>query len=1066
MTDPCDSDLVARVDPLVAELISAETRRQREKIILIPSESLTPEPVRAALASAFTSIYAEGYPRAAMRRLPPGRLADLDARLASNRRYSDWRFYKGTEMVDILESLAGRRAAECFATELHPADTIHANVQPLSGAAANLAIYEAFVEPGDTVMGLDLREGGHLTHGSEFHISGRRYRIVSYTSDPETGRLDYGQIEQLARQHRPKMIIAGFTSFPWQPDWARFRKIADEVGAILLADIAHVAGLVIGGCYPSPIDHAHVVSFTTHKTLCGPRGAIILSTDPEIASRIDSAVFPGEQGGPHANKFAAMAVALRAAQDEPFRELQLRIVENAAHLAAALQRNGLKLAYGGTDTHLMVIDLRPLDPGTGFPVMGEIAARILDLAGIVCNKNTIPGDRSAGDARGLRLGTPWVTQRGMGTEDMEALAKLIADLLHALRPFEYVGQGGRLSRGKLPREALRTAREGVRQLVAACDPGAMVDRRTPADRFASGAAILRVRDGRSEALLHEATTGDIEGLEIGEQLRTLMFDGDGELIAEPVVGRLGTQDFLLLLPRERARDAQEWLVGLADGYILFDSEDLFRKVQGPAVVEEIDVASVPEAGRAWLALAVPTPRRERSIAAIHAADPEMFDVVKPYFVGEGRLPSTTEAIDRDAFSWTKPSIKTRQTGLHEAHKALGARMIEFAGWRMPVWYASALEEHRAVRTGAGVFDLGHMGLFAVSGAHAAGFLNAVTSNYADWLAPGESQYAYLFGLDGTVVDDIWVYRRSADRFLVVVNAVNEDKDWAWLSALNEGRHPLDPSRPKRRPPRVVLRNLKAERGVVDLALQGPASRQVLERLLDPPAQARVQALRRTDFCEIDVGTRQLLVARTGYTGESQGFEIYATSEDTQWLWDALLDIGEAFGVRPCGLASRDSTRVEAGFPLYGHELAGPHNINPFEAGFASYVKLHKPFFVGRSACVAAYRARKREVIRFQVTGSGRRPVHEGAAVVDRAGGFLGRVTSCVGLGETQIGLALLERVGAAEPGTAITLLEPQRGDEAAKRAADLAPGDRVAIPVPAVTLPRFPEATPTTPQGE
>ncbi|UCF09833.1 MAG: serine hydroxymethyltransferase [Candidatus Bipolaricaulota bacterium] len=1060
MCDPDNLASLERIDSQVAEIVRAEERRQRQKLILIPSESLTPPAIREALASAFTSVYAEGYPRAAMREASPKRLADLAAQLSSHRRYADWRFYKGTEMADIVESLACRRAAECFATELHPAETIHANVQPLSGAAANLAIYEAFVKPGDTMMGLDLREGGHLSHGSEFHLSGRRYRIVSYASDPSTGRLDYDAIRELATAERPKMIIAGFTSFPWQPDWAAFRSIADEVGAILFADIAHVAGMVIGGAYPNPIDHAHVVGFTTHKTLCGPRGAVILSSEPEIADRIDAAVFPGEQGGPHVNKFAAIATALSVAATEEFRAMQREIVDNAALLAAALQENGLTLAYGGTDTHLMVVDLRPLETDTGFQVMGEIAARILDLAGIVCNKNTIPGDSTAADARGIRLGTPWATQRGMDREAMTEIARIVATLLKAIRPFEYIGLSGQLSRGKLPMDTLQAARADVRELIVRYDSQAFPRSDATADHYASGATILRVRGGRSAALLQEACPADVESLPTGEHINALLFDGDGRLIAEPVICRLGDDDFLLLVHRSVSDAIQEWLIGLADGYIVFDNDDLFRKVQGPAVIEEIGAHDVPESGRPFLALAVPGPRREETIAALHERHPEQFDLSKPYFVGQSHLPLPPPDDAREPFTWSEPSDEVlRETQLHSTHRQLGARLVSFAGWEMPAWYSSAIEEHRAVRQTAGLFDLGHMGVFSVSGRHAASFLNALTSNYADWLAPGESQYAYLLRPDGAVIDDIWVYRRATDRFLLVVNAANEEKDWAWLTGVNERRYLIDEKHPGRRASHPVsLQNLKDERSVVDIALQGPCSQEILERILDPRGRVKVASLRRTAFCEHDIDGHQLLIARTGYTGESVGYEIYAGGDDVPWLWQSLLEAGEPLGLRPVGLAARDSTRTEAGFPLYGHELAGPHGIDPFEAGFAAYVKLHKPFFVGRGHCVAAYRERMREVIRFEVSGGDSRPVHEGAVVIDRGGRVLGRVTSCVSLGETQIGMALLENVGAAQPGTAITILEPQRRDEVTKGSSELAAGDRVAIPIAATVLARFREA--------
>ncbi|HDL85084.1 MAG TPA: aminotransferase class I/II-fold pyridoxal phosphate-dependent enzyme, partial [Candidatus Acetothermia bacterium] len=584
MSDTTHLTHLLKSDPQTAALISAEQRRQREKIILIPSESLTPPEVREALGSVFTSVYAEGYPRPAMRSTAPDELADLDMQLATHRRYADWRFYKGTEMADLVESLAGRRAAEAFATPDWPAKRIYANVQPLSGAAANLAVYEAFVEPGDTVMGMDLTEGGHLTHGSQFNITGKRYNIVSYATDRKTGKLDYDKMMELALKHRPKMIIGGFTSFPWQPDWHKYREIADAVGAILLADVAHTAGLIIGGVYPNPIGIADVVSFTTHKTLCGPRGAVILATDPQIAAKIDTAIFPGEQGGPHVNKFAAIAVALKLTQRDEFKDLQRRIVENAKYLADALVDEGLTLAYGGTDTHLLLVDLKAIEADTGFTMMGEIASRVLDLVGIVCNKNTIPGDHSAADAHGIRLGTPWATQRGMGREEMEILASIIAKVLRSIRPFSYLGLNGELSRGKLPLDVLERARKEVRALIARVDPGVAA----PMPQEDDGPwTILRVRGGRSRALLHEATTSDILSLREGEKCDTLLFDKDGILISAVTVGRAGDEEYLVLAPHEEGGAVQQWLSGLADGYTLFDDDDLFRKVEGPALIEEI-----------------------------------------------------------------------------------------------------------------------------------------------------------------------------------------------------------------------------------------------------------------------------------------------------------------------------------------------------------------------------------------------------------------------------------------------------------------------------------------------
>jgi len=1049
---------IAKLDPQISTLISAEEQRQQEKIILIPSESLTPPAVLEALGSVFNSVYAEGYPRAAMRKSSPSSLAKLDQQLASHRRYADWRFYKGTEFADLVESLAGRRAAECFATPDYPAERIYANVQPLSGAAANLAVYEAFVDPGDTMMGMALTEGGHLTHGSEFNITGKRYQIVSYSADPQTGKLDYSQIMQLAKSHRPRLIIGGFTSYPWQADWSEFRKIADEVGAILLADIAHTAGMVTAGVYPNPIGYADVVTLTTHKTLCGPRGAVILSTDPKIAALVDTAIFPGEQGGPHVNKFAAIAVALAIAQSPEFKDLQGQIVKNAGYLAEALQKEGLTLAYGGTNTHLLLVDLRTLTNDTGFVMMGEIASRILDLVGIVCNKNTIPGDHSAADAHGIRLGTPWATQRGMGKEEMETLAQIITKVLTSIRPFSYLGLNGKLSRGKLPLSVLEQATQDVRAIIAHIDPEAKSIEKTHLQpENPDSIAFLRVRSGRATALLNEAVTSDLLTLDKDQQQRSLMFNSEGQLISEILVGRLAEEDYLLLIPVPVKEKIKSWLVGLANGYILFDRKDIFRKVQGPAIVEEVMRATIPASAKEWLLTNPPTKWGSLTIQEMYCQQPELFAIHKPYFVGQGLLELSEQTDNRVSFSWKEKEEALKHTPIYDEHKGLGAKLVPFAGWEMPVWYTSTLEEHRAVRKTAGLFDLGHMGVFEVSGEYATEFLNVVTSNYAAWLDNGESQYAYLLTPSGEVIDDIFVYRRAHDRYLLVVNAVNENKDWKWLTGVNAQRYLIDQELPSRHSgPEVNLCNLREERGVMDLALQGPLSQKILEQVTDKAERLAISCLQRTEFCEVFIDGHQLLVARTGYTGEEIGYEIYLARADALWLWHKLLEVGTPLGMKPCGLSARDSTRTEAGLPLYGHELAGPYQINPFEAGFGAYVKLHKPFFIGRNHCLKAYTNPTRETVRFQVDMTGARPIHPGAAVIDRNGHYLGRVTSCVSLCDSQVGLALVNKLGIC-PETKITVLNPPHKNEAAKASLDLAQGDRVALPTSGRIIPRFPE---------
>ena len=416
-----------------------------------------------ALASPFTSLYAEGYPPARLREASLEELVLVESQLAEHARHGNRRFYQGAEFADLIECVAERRTAACFATEDCPADQIRANVQPLSGSVANLAVYEALLEPGDTMMAMALAEGGHLTHGSPYSVTGKRYQTVSYGTDPETGQLDYGAMRKLSQEQRPKLVVGGFTSYPWFPDWEQFRDIADEVGAILFADIAHTAGLVVGGVHDNPVGIADVVAFTTHKTLCGPRGAVILSTDKDISRHLDRAVFPGLQGGPHVNKMAAIAVAMELARSDRFRVLQHRIAQNARYLVNALQDNGLTLAYGGTDTHLLLIDLGP------FGLRGDVAARVLDRVGIVCNRNVIPGDRNGGDAHGIRLGTPWATQRGMGREEMIDLAAIIARVLATLASCSERERGDIFVGGLREREFNRAA-DDVRTLIARVDP--------------------------------------------------------------------------------------------------------------------------------------------------------------------------------------------------------------------------------------------------------------------------------------------------------------------------------------------------------------------------------------------------------------------------------------------------------------------------------------------------------------------------------------------------------------------------------------------------------------------
>ncbi len=1059
---------LAELAPFVDDLIRWEDERQARKLIFIPSQSYAPRAVRKALGSRFQNVYAEGYPPTRMTRDPEARLHDISWQLGFYRRYADRRFYKGKDYVNVLESLAQRRCAEAFAHGSVRPEHIHVNIQPLSGTPANLGVYWTLMEPGDTLMGLDLYQGGHLSHGSEFNISGQRYGVVSYGVDPQTERLNYDAIRDLALKYRPKVIVAGYTSYPWAPDWEKFAAIADEVDAYLLADIAHVAGMACAGVYPNPVGIADVVTFTTHKTMCGPRGAVIMTTDQDLAQTIDLAVFPGEQGGPHVNKFAAMAVAFEIAQTDQFKQLQRQIVANAQALAEGLTERGLRLAYGGTDTHLMLVDLNSIPVGSArptdleYPVYGEPAVRIMDLAGMVANKNTIPGDEETPLATGIRLGTPWITQRGLVEDDMDAIAGLIHRLLTSIEPFAYNGLIGTLPRGKVDLDVLEQVRLGVAEVAERA--GIDFDHQhsgyphytfLPQDSEPQSVA-LRVSGWRARQHVNEIVTANALSLDPGDVVTTYILTRDGALMDEVVVEReeqdeLGRDRFLVAPTPEQAARVTSWLRGLSDGYTLFDGEDVFRKVQGPVVVEETDRDVGPRDDAAEAG----TPAK-----VLFEEHPERFDLRKPYFVGQSELDDFGPEIRREKWHWDESDGgELKRTPLYEIHKEMGAKMVPFAGWEMPIWYSSVSEEHRAVRDAAGLFDVGHMGVFEVRGPNAVTFLDTVFSNYAAWLEDGQSMYGYFFEPDGSVIDDGIIYRIRANHFYMVINASNADKDWDWLNAVNERRVLIDSRRPWIEvEAQAELHNLKdasaAGQQKVDLALQGPASLEVLQELTDDgELEAELARVRRTEVVECELTGVPLVIARTGYTGEEWGYEILVHPDDAVTLWNAILEAGEPYGVKPCGLACRDSTRIEAGLPLYGHELAGPFDIDPIEAGFPGYVKYHKPYFVGRSALLAEEGSRDREVVRFRVNEKGTRRPQTGDPVVDRRGREIGKVTSCsIDVEGYLVGLAIVQgRYNVPETPVAIFPLHGESLGEALLR------GRRVTLPVEATVLTRFPE---------
>jgi len=384
-------DFLAKSDPAVAEILQKELQRQRDHLELIASENFTSAAVLAAQGSVLTNKYAEGLPSK--------------------------RYYGGCDIVDQAEQLAIDRAKELFGAA-------HANVQPHAGAQANLAVFLTLLEPGDTIMGMDLSHGGHLTHGSPVNISGKWFKAEHYGVSPETEQLDFDLIRDLALKHRPKLLICGYSAYPRIIDFQQFRAIADEIGAYLLADIAHIAGLVATGHHPNPIPYCDVVTTTTHKTLRGPRGGLILTRDAELGKKLDKSVFPGTQGGPLEHVIAAKAVAFGEALQPEFKTYCGHVVENAKAMATQLQARGFKIVSGGTDNHLMLVDLRSIG------MTGKQADQLVSGVNITANKNTVPFDpESPFVTSGLRLGSPAMTTRGMGVTEFTEIANIIADRL-------------------------------------------------------------------------------------------------------------------------------------------------------------------------------------------------------------------------------------------------------------------------------------------------------------------------------------------------------------------------------------------------------------------------------------------------------------------------------------------------------------------------------------------------------------------------------------------------------------------------------------------------------------
>jgi glycine cleavage system T protein len=1171
-------------DPETKHLIDLEEERQVRKIMLIASESICPKPVKEALASVYTNLYAEGYPHMRYIRDERDELLDFDRQLAFHRRYSDRRYYKGVDYVNFIEALAQKRCAELFASEAHPAERIWVNVQPLSGAAANNAIYDAFLNPGDTVMGMALDCGGHLTHGSEANRSGKYYNIVSYGVSEKTGKLDYEAIKKLALEHKPRMIIAGYSAYPWDIDWKKFREIADSVpeGCHLHADIAHTAGLISANVVSNPVGIADTCAFTTHKTMCGPRGAVIITTDEESARTVETAVFPSEQGGPHICNIAAKAVSFKIAQSKEFVELMERIIENTQHLAKALYDHGLKLAYGGTNTHMVLIDLKGIKSKTGYEVTGEIVSRILDQCGLTCNKNAISGDDNPVHPTAIRLGTTWVTQRGMGAAEMEKIAELVNRVLVNIHPFKYIGGGGEIGRGKIDfdlMEKIKVEVEALEKSLARNEVNltsgyphyyslgksggydsilrpdheklkatfeehhglnlpmhygnpdsefeAALDKVALFDMWDLGILEVFGDTDRVMPFMQQIQTKDISDLKVGTGCWGFILDKDSRLLGDVHILRSGCQKegrsrYILITNGFYKERIKTWLRALSDGYVLFDSNDVFAKVEGPVVVRDLSAVTI-EDQRTALAVIGPKAKeivtklvpsadslhssetledkidgmdvlisyethgkfqgydlfmsplsvpkiwnilleigKEYKIApagfqtrnrileesslpalfekkdqeglSLYGTHGSLFDLKKSYFVGQKEVLKGIgiKIKSKEIYEYKPKKLPIKKSCLYDEHIKLTKKMAPFAGWEMPLWYSKTSDEHKAVRETAGLFDVSHMGILEFSGEHATRFLDYVTSNYVPWIRPGQSHYSYILDPDGKPLDDVFLYRIELNRYMMVVNAANMEKVTAWLEAVNSKKYLIDRDNQENEVEgEVTIKNLKHESSgldmKVDLSLQGPNSLKILQACVDEKTKSELERLKKLEFMFISLHGFSVMVSRTGYTGEEIGYELYLHPVDAPKLWNLLLEKGKEFGIKPCGLGARDSTRTEAGFPLYGNELAGEDDIDPVEAGYGSFVRFHKPFFIGRAPLLKRHFETKRAVVRFMMQAKGIRAIRPKYPVYNLEGEKIGSVTSCTLVEGIQVGMALIDKKHANEGDRLnISLVSPDR----------------------------------------
>ena len=1031
------------VDPDISRIIGLEAERQNRKLIMIPSESNAPIAVRESLGSVLQNIYAEGYPDEISRNFSQQEILDVEQQILYFHRNSDPRYYKGVEFADILEELARRRCAELFANNFYDADQIFVNVQPLSGAPANNAVYQALIEPGDAILGMNLFHGGHLTHGSSVNRSGKLYKVFHYSVDPESEKIDYEEINRTAQENKPKIIIAGYSSYPWVPDWKKFREIASSCCAYLFADISHIAGMIAAGVIASPVGYADVITFTTHKTLCGPRGACILSFDEKFSKKIDRAVFPGEQGGPHVQVFAAMATTFKLAKSEQFKTFQNQIIKNCKALSDQFQSRGIHIAYGGTDTHLLNLDCKTIKGIDGTTLSGDMAARLLDLAGIVANANTLPGDKLTARASGVRLGTPWLTQRGLVESDMVEIANIITDLLIETKPFTVVSSGKSQTRVKISFDVLENAKLSIRSIIERISNKdelgksgypffAFLDDHLTEDK--NKLITFTLTGKKNRQVINYILPFSNEDIDVGASIQTRIFINGQE--EECIFTNIDDLTFQLSFNSKIAGKSAAWLRDLSDGFIYFD-EDLERRIPGPFHVKESKSATNTK------------PILKDSVST------------KPFFVGITDKDSDQKP-ELPMFNWSQVAeTQLKRTSLFDWHVNHNGKIVPFAGWEMPVWYSSVVEEHLATRKAAGLFDVTHMGVYQIEGIDSVAFLDSVCANDISALEVGESCYTHFLDTNANVIDDLLVYHHNPDEYLVVVNASNDDKDWAWLNAVRGGKVRIDNDRPWARcyGKIAILRNLRdpkeKENMKVDLALQGPLSKQILVKVgFSTNDIKKINGLKRTQLCHADWQGLDLIISRTGYTGEKMAIEIFIHPDAAVKFWGKLFEVGTPFGLKPCGLGSRDSLRTEAGLPLYGHEMGGALNLGVGDAGFDSYVKTYKPWFIGRKSFIEREAIRKSIVIRFRFEQQRVRMAHSGDPVLNEKGKVIGVVTSCaIDSEEYLTGQAYIDKQFAEEGTTLFIYQNSSEIDDIS--VARLTSGNRIPLPSKAVVVSRF-----------